>query len=113
MEKAHNLLMMTLTALIKIYRYCFSSLFPNACRFYPTCSQYAETAIKRHGTLKGCYLTLRRLFRCHPWHTGGIDDVPHCKETARLSSPLINASFIQDDNIENKTNQQFIYLTKD
>lgn len=62
--------------LIKVYRYAISPLMANHCRFYPTCSCYALEAIEQHGTAKGSWLALRRLGRCHPWHTGGYDPVP-------------------------------------
>jgi putative membrane protein insertion efficiency factor len=63
--------------LIKLYRYCLSPLLPtHSCRFLPTCSCYAAEAIALHGTLKGSYLSLRRLFRCHPWGDSGFDPVP-------------------------------------
>jgi putative membrane protein insertion efficiency factor len=62
--------------LIRCYRYLISPLLGNCCRFYPSCSCYAEVAIKRFGLLKGSFLTLCRLLRCHPWHPGGIDPVP-------------------------------------
>lgn len=69
-----------LIAPIRFYRYCISPLFPPACRFTPTCSQYAIEALRVHGPLKGLYLTLRRLLRCHPvtWLGGsqGYDPVP-------------------------------------
>lgn len=65
-----------LIGIIRIYRYAFSLLLGNCCRFEPTCSTYAIEAITMHGCLKGCYLTVRRLLRCHPWCSGGIDPVP-------------------------------------
>lgn len=49
---------------------------PAACRFTPSCSQYAKEAILKHGLLKGSYLTARRLLKCHPFHAGGYDPVP-------------------------------------
>ncbi|MGI8575888.1 MAG: membrane protein insertion efficiency factor YidD [Egibacteraceae bacterium] len=49
---------------------------PGRCRFYPTCSSYAVQAIKRHGPLRGGWLAVRRLGRCHPWQAGGVDHVP-------------------------------------
>jgi putative membrane protein insertion efficiency factor len=58
------------------YRYVLSPWIGNQCRFYPTCSHYAEEAITTYGLAKGGYLTLRRLLKCHPWHSGGIDAVP-------------------------------------
>ncbi|NOX09348.1 MAG: membrane protein insertion efficiency factor YidD [Gammaproteobacteria bacterium] len=62
--------------LIKIYRYLFSPLLGSNCRFYPTCSSYAITSIQRYGVLRGSWLMIRRIGRCHPWHEGGIDPVP-------------------------------------
>ena len=46
------------------------------CRFTPTCSQYAQQAVQKHGLVKGSWLALKRLCKCHPWHTGGYDPVP-------------------------------------
>ncbi|HEB66695.1 MAG TPA: membrane protein insertion efficiency factor YidD [Gammaproteobacteria bacterium] len=65
-----------LIAFIKAYRYLLSPFLGNNCRFHPTCSEYAETAIRRFGPLRGTWLGIRRLGRCHPWHEGGIDPVP-------------------------------------
>jgi len=67
----------SLIAIIRIYRLCLNGLFgPCGCRFDPTCSSYAMEALKTHGSLKGVYLILRRILRCHPWHPGGVDPVP-------------------------------------
>jgi putative membrane protein insertion efficiency factor len=68
---------------IRLYQLLISPLLPPACRFYPTCSQYALTAIGRHGVAHGGWLALVRLARCHPWHPGGVDAVP---EAARRIS---------------------------
>lgn len=62
--------------LIKAYRFILSPWIGNQCRFHPSCSCYAEEAIRSHGALMGGYLTLRRLGKCHPWHEGGCDPVP-------------------------------------
>jgi uncharacterized protein len=67
---------LVLTALVRTYRYCVSPMLGPNCRFYPSCSCYAEEALEYHGALKGSYLTIRRLLRCHPWHAGGYDPVP-------------------------------------
>ena len=58
------------------YRIKISPLSPPSCRYYPTCSTYAVTAVKRFGAFKGSMLALLRLLRCRPWSRGGIDDVP-------------------------------------
>lgn len=65
-----------LIALIRIYQLFVSPLLGNHCRFYPSCSQYAREAIKQYGVLRGGWLAIRRLLRCHPWHPGGVDPVP-------------------------------------
>lgn len=61
---------------IKVYRYLLSPFLGQCCRFYPSCSQYAETAIERFGLAKGSFLTIKRLLCCHPWHEGGYNPVP-------------------------------------
>jgi putative membrane protein insertion efficiency factor len=66
--------------LINGYRLLLSPWLGNNCRFYPTCSCYASTAVERFGVLRGLYMGIRRLLRCHPWHVGGVDLVPD-KET--------------------------------
>ncbi|MCB1921652.1 MAG: membrane protein insertion efficiency factor YidD [Candidatus Competibacteraceae bacterium] len=65
-----------LIALIRIYQLVISPLLGNHCRFYPSCSQYAREAIEQYGVLRGGWLAIRRLLRCHPWHPGGVDPVP-------------------------------------
>ncbi|MDE5902919.1 MAG: membrane protein insertion efficiency factor YidD [Muribaculaceae bacterium] len=61
---------------ILFYRGAISPHFPPSCRFTPTCSAYAVEALRKHGPLKGLWLTLRRLSRCHPWGGSGYDPVP-------------------------------------
>ncbi|HOW63017.1 MAG TPA: membrane protein insertion efficiency factor YidD [Candidatus Contendobacter sp.] len=65
-----------LIALIRGYQWFISPLLGNHCRFYPSCSQYAREAIERHGAVRGVWLAIRRVARCHPWHPGGVDPVP-------------------------------------
>ena len=62
--------------LITFYRNCISPLFPPTCRFTPTCSQYAQEAIQTYGPLKGSWLALKRILRCHPFGGRGFDPVP-------------------------------------
>lgn len=62
--------------LISLYQLSVSPFLGNRCRFYPSCSHYAQEAIAEHGLLKGTRLALARLSRCHPWHEGGVDPVP-------------------------------------
>lgn len=61
---------------VHLYRCCISPLLPPSCRFTPTCSQYAVEALRKHGPLRGTWLTLKRLARCHPWGGSGYDPVP-------------------------------------
>lgn len=65
----------TLTALIDAYRWTAPNRTPR-CRFHPSCSSYGREAITTHGPIRGLYLTVRRLLRCHPWNPGGVDHVP-------------------------------------
>lgn len=66
-----------LLALIRFYRKCISPYTPPSCRFYPTCSQYGYEAIEKYGALKGGWLTVKRLCRCHPFYKGDwYDPVP-------------------------------------
>jgi putative membrane protein insertion efficiency factor len=65
-----------LVGLILIYQRFVSPMLPPTCRYYPSCSQYALTAIRRFGPVKGTWLAIRRLLRCHPWTPGGVDHVP-------------------------------------
>jgi putative membrane protein insertion efficiency factor len=77
----HRFAVAILSAPIRAYRALLSPLLPNVCRFNPSCSVYALEALKLHGPLKGSWLTVRRLARCHPitWLGGssGFDPVPH------------------------------------
>lgn len=61
---------------VRTYRWTVSPLLPPACRFHPSCSEYAEQALERHGALRGGWLAARRVCRCGPWHAGGYDPVP-------------------------------------
>jgi putative membrane protein insertion efficiency factor len=65
-----------LARLVKAYRWFLSPLLPRACRFYPSCSEYAQEALIKHGALHGSWLALKRVCRCGPWHAGGYDPLP-------------------------------------
>ncbi|NCO03698.1 MAG: membrane protein insertion efficiency factor YidD [Alphaproteobacteria bacterium] len=70
-----------LKTLVKGYCWLISPMMGQSCRFYPTCSAYALEAIERHGSIKGLYLTVKRLMKCHPYHKGDhIDPVPELKK---------------------------------
>jgi putative membrane protein insertion efficiency factor len=61
---------------VRVYQWVFRPLLAPACRFHPSCSEYADEALARHGACRGCWLAARRLSRCGPWHPGGYDPVP-------------------------------------
>ncbi|SLM28330.1 putative membrane protein insertion efficiency factor [Desulfamplus magnetovallimortis] len=61
---------------IRLYQYIISPVIGPACRFYPSCSEYAFEAVKKYGSFKGSYLAVKRILKCHPFHPGGFDPVP-------------------------------------
>jgi uncharacterized protein len=65
-----------LLLLIRGYQYALSPFLGPSCRFFPSCSEYATEALRKHGAWRGGALALRRVLRCHPWHPGGYDPVP-------------------------------------
>jgi len=65
-----------LLALIRAYQYTLRPMLGSNCRFYPSCSDYAREAIERHGALRGLWLAVKRVGKCHPYHPGGFDPVP-------------------------------------
>lgn len=68
---------------IRLYQVLLSPILPPACRYLPTCSAYAAEAIERHGLVRGGWLALKRLLRCHPWGGSGYDPVPPVKREPR------------------------------
>ena len=82
-----------LIGLVKGYRLLLSPWLGSGCRFEPTCSAYALTALQTHGAAGGSYLMVRRLVRCHPWCDGGLDPVP-----SRLFTSLVQPAAVQPTN---------------
>jgi putative membrane protein insertion efficiency factor len=74
----------SLIGLLKAYRKLISPVYGQVCRFFPSCSAYALEAVTVHGAVKGTWLALRRLSRCHPWNDGGVDHVPSSPYYERL-----------------------------
>lgn len=65
-----------LIGFIKAWRFAISPLYGDVCRYYPSCSAYGLESVQRHGSIKGSWLAVRRIARCHPWAAGGYDPVP-------------------------------------
>ena len=74
--------------LIRGYQLAISPLLGPRCRFYPSCSHYAIEAIETHGSLRGTWLTIKRISRCHPWHEGGFDPVPVAAQNIRMTNNI-------------------------
>ncbi len=70
--------------IIKAYQYLVSPFLPPACRYTPSCSCYAQESISRFGAIRGGWLALKRVSRCHPWHEGGYDPVPEDKQPCEV-----------------------------
>jgi putative membrane protein insertion efficiency factor len=68
-----------LATLVRGYRFFISPLLGDHCRFTPSCSEYALAALETHGAIKGIWLSVARIARCHPWNRGGFDPVPRTK----------------------------------
>ncbi len=76
MNKLLKILAVPFIILIKLYQLLISPLFPSSCRYTPTCSNYTLEALKKYGVLKGSWLGIKRILRCHPWGGSGYDPVP-------------------------------------
>ena len=74
-KKLVNFIKKIMIFLIRFYQLCISPLLGNNCRYYPTCSQYAIEAIEKKGIIRGSWMAVKRICRCHPWHDGGYDPV--------------------------------------
>ena len=88
MSRVERLLAAPLIGAIVLYQRLISPMLPPTCRYYPSCSAYAVTALRRFGPVKGTWLAVKRLVRCHPWTPGGVDHVPakHPAPPARTAS---------------------------
>jgi putative membrane protein insertion efficiency factor len=78
--------------LLRAYRLLISPLYGNTCRFYPSCSAYSLESLRRHGLVRGTWLTVWRLLRCNPWNAGGVDLVP-----AMRAVPAVQGVSVTDD----------------
>lgn len=88
MNRLPILLRQILVLPIRAYQVAISPLLPPTCRYHPTCSAYAIEALTRHGPLRGGWLTLRRLLRCHPWGGSGYDPVPAATSAPTQDRPI-------------------------
>jgi uncharacterized protein len=86
-----------LIGLLKAWRLVISPLYGNVCRYHPSCSAYALRAVEFHGAVKGSWLTVRRLLRCHPWAPGGYDPVPGTPEwQAEIAEQEMRSEPVED-----------------
>ena len=83
---------------VRAYRTLLSPLLRPSCRFYPTCSDYALQALQQHGALKGLWLAISRVSRCHPWGGHGLDPVPGTADWDRVNSPDFECNGHTDHN---------------
>jgi len=70
--------------LVRLYQLIISPWMPSSCRYHPTCSQYSIEALRKHGALKGTWLTIKRVARCHPWGGSGYDPVPDTEHKSKI-----------------------------
>lgn len=70
---------------VRLYQLIIAPYLPDSCRYHPTCSQYSTEALRQYGALKGGWLAIKRIARCHPWSKGGYDPVPECNH--KLKNP--------------------------
>lgn len=80
-QTLYKIILHSVISLLRAYQFIISPLLGANCRFYPSCSSYTIQAIEIHGMIKGSLLSIKRISKCHPWHPGGIDEVPNKKES--------------------------------
>jgi len=73
MENKRRIIVQPVLMLIRIYQRISRIAWKQNCRFYPTCSQYSYQSLEKHGLIKGIYFSIKRILKCHPYHSGGID----------------------------------------
>ncbi len=93
---ASSFLTRSLIAPIRFYQRFISPALPPSCRYSPSCSQYAVEALQLHGPLRGSWLAVRRIGRCHPWHAGGYDPVPPVRERSSRSGSSVSVNSVAD-----------------
>lgn len=92
MAEHHRIVRTVIAFLIRLYQYTLSPLLGPCCRFYPSCSQYAIEAVERHGAMRGMWLALWRIARCHPLHPGGVDPVPAVAQRGASGAACVHHS---------------------
>jgi len=85
-KMAGRILLFVLIAGIKVYRIALSPFVGRSCRFVPSCSHYAEDALRAHGPARGSWMALKRIARCHPWSEGGFDPIPRAQSSSAQSA---------------------------
>jgi len=93
-----------LIGLVRGYQLVVSPLLGQTCRFYPSCSAYAVGALREHGALRGTWLTVRRLARCHPWNPGGVDPVPPRRSASRQTTVPQSEAHVCDSDPPSRAN---------
>ena len=101
-RKLRKFLIFPFVVLIKFYQTCISPLTPPACRYSPTCSQYSLEAFRKHGAIKGFFLSVRRIARCNPWGGSGYDPVPD--KCTIFGSPVRESPEEMTDKTKNEKN---------
>ena len=84
-----------LIGFIRAWRFAISPLYGQVCRYHPSCSAYALEAVTVHGSIRGTWLAVRRLARCHPWAAGGVDHVPPKSPASRRRSSAAHCEHIE------------------
>jgi len=95
-----SLMARAMVAPIRFYQRFISPALPPTCRYSPSCSSYAVEALQVHGALRGSWLAIRRIGRCHPWHAGGYDPVPPARERVSVAASSVTVNSASRDDID-------------